>query len=778
MVVPMNNKTRYLLFALSVFLLAGCSTTKYVPNGAYLLDDVKIKTDNKNVKSSSLDPYLRQRPNSKWFSLVKTPLYIYNWSGSDSTRWVNRTLRRIGDAPVIYDDKLTQRSEEEITKAVQNMGYISATVNRDVQTKNKKLKLTYHVKTGDPYIVRNLNRDISDARIAEYLQKDSVNTLLKEGMLLDVNVLDAERQRITSYLTRNGYYKFNKEFISYTADTVLNTFQVDLTLHVLPYKINPGDSATNHSQYRINKVSFITNYDIMQSNTANLFDINDSLHYKGFPIYFKDRLYIRPKTLIDNLRITPGSLYNERDVQQTYNYFGRLSALKYTNVRFAERQVGDSTVLNAYVLLTKTKPQSVTFEVEGTNSAGDLGAAASVTYQHRNFFHGSERFSLKFRGAYEALSGFMKDYNYDKYTELGVETSINFPNFMFPFLTSNFKRNIRATTEFNLQYNYQRRPEFWRSVASGSWSYRWTQRQRANHRFDLLDVNFLYMPWISEKFKNEFLEEGGKNEYSILRYNYKDRLIVRMGYTYNYNSIGSGLLNNTIAANSYTIRAGIESAGNLLYALSSAMNLNKNEDNEYTLLNIPYAQYIKADLDFAKNIVIDGRNSIAFHIGGGVAIPYGNAKYVPFEKQYFSGGANSVRGWSVRSLGPGAFPGDGNFMNQSGDIKLDASIEYRTKLFWLLQGAVFVDAGNIWTVRNYDNQPGGQFKFDSFYKQIAVAYGLGIRFDFDFFVLRIDGGMKAINPKSGTVSRKEKYPIISPKFGRDFALHFAVGYPF
>ena len=235
-------------------------------------------------------------------------------------------------------------------------------------------------------------------------------------------------------------------------------------------------------------------------------------------------------------------------------------------------------------------------------------------------------------------------------------------------------------------------------------------------------------------------------------------------------------MNNTGIGDSYTIRVNVESAGNVLYGLAKLTGMHKNDEGEYTLLNIPFAQYVKGDFDFAKNIVIDNRNSLAFHIGAGIAIPYGNASVVPFEKRYFSGGANSVRGWSVRELGPGAFPGDGNFLNQSGDIKLDASVEYRTRLFWKFRGAVFVDAGNIWTLRDYESQPGGLFKFNTFYKQIAVAYGLGLRLDLDFFVLRFDGGMKAINPvyESG----RERYPLIHPKFRRDFAFHFAVGYPF
>ncbi|MCS2328210.1 outer membrane protein assembly factor [Bacteroides fragilis] len=766
-----------ILYTILLYLalsLASCSATKFVPDGSYLLDEVKIHTDNKEIKPSDMRLYVRQNPNSKWFSTIKTQLYVYNWSGRDSTKWFNRFLRKIGDAPVIYNESDAIRSQEEIAKAVQNLGYMGASVKRTTKTKKKKLKLFYEITSGKPYIVRTLKYDISDKKIAEYLRNDSTQSMLREGMLFDVNVLDAERQRITDYLLCNGYYKFNKDYITYTADTARNTHQVDLTLHLLPYKTYVGDTPKEHFQYKINKINFITDYDVLQSSALSSIEINDSLHYNGFPIYYKDKLYLRPKVLVDNLRFASGDLYDERNVQKTYTYFGRLSALKYTNIRFFETQNGDSTQLNCYVMLTKSKHKSISFELEGTNSAGDLGAAASVSFQHRNLFRGSETFMVKFRGAYEAISGLQPGYKNHNYTEYGVETSINFPNFLFPFLTSDFKRRIKATIEFGLQYNYQLRPEFSRTIASASWSYKWMQKQKIQHRIDLLDISYLYLPWISSQFQEDYINKD-KDNY-ILKYNYENRLIVRMGYNYSYNSAGGALVNNTITTNSYSIRAGFESAGNILYGISKMINMRKNKDGEYAILGIPYAQYLKGDFDFAKNIIIDHRNSLAFHAGIGIAVPYGNAKVVPFEKRYFSGGANSVRGWSVRNLGPGSFAGDGNFMNQSGDIKLDASIEYRTRLFWKFRGAAFIDAGNIWTIREYENQPGGVFEFDKFYKQIAVAYGLGLRLDLDFFVLRFDGGMKAINPKYKKA--KERYPIIHPRFSRDFAFHFAVGYPF
>lgn len=770
----MRKGLLYTIFFYFVLSLTSCSATKFVPEGSYLLDEVKIHSDNKDIKPSDMKLYVRQNPNAKWFSTFKTQLYVYNLSGRDSTKRFNRFLRRLGDAPVIYNEADALRSQEEITKAVQNMGYMGASVKKSTKSKRKKLRLRYDITAGEPYIVRTLNYDIKDSVIKRYVNKDSLNSKLKSGMLFDVNILDGERQRITDNLLNNGYYKFNKDFITYTADTARGTHFVDLTLHVLLYRTHARDSAKNHYQYKINRINFITDYNILQSSALSSVEVNDSIHYNGYPIYYKDKLYLRPKVLTDNIKFKTGDLYDERAVQKTYTSFGRLSALKYTNIRFFETQIGDSTMLNSYVMLTKSKHKSVSFELEGTNSAGDLGAAASVAFQHRNLFHGSESFMIKFRGAYEAISGLGAGYKNHNYTEYGVETSINFPNFLFPFLTSDFKSKIRATTEFGLQYNYQLRPEFSRTIASASWSYKWAEKQKVQHRIDLLDISYLYLPWISRQFEDDYINKDNNNY--ILRYNYENRLIVRMGYTYNYNSIGGQLINNTIASNSYSIRAGFESAGNILYGISKLVKMHKTENNEYAILGIPYAQYVKGDFDYAKNIVIDHRNSFAFHAGFGIAVPFGNAKVVPFEKRYFAGGANSVRGWSVRDLGPGSFEGDGNFMNQSGDIKLDASIEYRSKLFWKFQGAAFIDAGNIWTIREYENQKGGVFKFNKFYKQIAVAYGLGLRLDLDFFVLRFDGGMKAINPVYD--SGKKRYPIIHPDFSRDFAFHFAVGYPF
>ena len=257
------------------------------------------------------------------------------------------------------------------------------------------------------------------------------------------------------------------------------------------------------------------------------------------------------------------------------------------------------------------------------------------------------------------------------------------------------------------------------------------------------------------------------NRNAILRYNYEDLFILRTGFGITFND------------GENAVRANIELAGNFLNGVSKLLNMEKNANGRYTFINIAYAQYVKFDVDFTRLFQFDQRNSLAFHVGFGVAYPYGNSTILPFEKRYFAGGANSVRGWRVRELGPGSFKGtDGriDFINQTGDMKLDLNLEYRTFLGWKLHGAAFIDAGNIWTLRSYAEQPGGQFKFDKFYQQIAVAYGLGLRLNFDYFILRFDVGMKAINPAYET--SHDHYPLVHPNFKRDFAFHFAVGLPF
>ena len=769
----MKNYLQHYISILIVAIFTSCSVNKFIPEEHYLLDEVNIVSDTKEVKPSAFNTYVRQNPNAKWLNLVKVPMKIYCLSGMDSTHWGNRFLRKLGDAPVIYNADIARKSQQEIEKAVRNMGYMRAKVHLDTTINKNKLKLSYRIEADKPYTVQHIAYNIDDWKINDLIEEDSTQSLLQKGMPFDVVALDGERQRITKLLQSKGYYRFNKDFLVYQADTARNTFQVDLTMKLLPYQRRKEDAPTSHKPFKIRKVNFLTETEI--GSTNNDYSQYDSIQYKGLNVYYDKKIYLRPSTLANFSYLRPNQLYNEQDVQNTYTAMGRLHALKYTNIRFNEVHQNDSVMLDADILLTKAKNQSMAFEIEGTNSAGDLGAAASLTYQHRNVFKGSETFSVKVRGAYEAITGLQEGYESDDYKEYGVEASLNFPEFKFPFLSSEFKRKIQATSEVGIDFNSQIRPEFIRTLTSASWSYRWTDKRRSNHRFDLLSINYVYVPWKSANF-NAYLENLTDRN-SILIKSYEDQLIVRTGYSFTYNSANdrNRATNNR---NPFSIRFNVEEAGNLLYLASKAINSKPKIDKGFVIANIPFAQYVKGDFDFAQNWNIDNRNSFVFHVGMGVAYPYANSQMLPFEKRYFSGGPNSVRGWSVRSLGPGGYKGtDGNanYINHTGDIKLDLNIEYRTHLFWKFNGAAFIDAGNIWNIRDYEGQEEGTFRFNRFYQQLAVAYGLGIRFDLDYLILRFDGGMKAVNPME---EGKNKYPLLSPRMGRDFTFHFAVGYPF
>lgn len=699
-------------------LLGACSASRYVPDGQYMLEKVNVESDGECLDAATLQPYVRQKAKPKIFSLFKNPFSRH---------------------PVVFDTLQARLSCQDMLTAMQNQGYLHSTVSLQTHTEGKKMDATYLLHPGTPFLIGNMKYEVEDDTIQRILRLDQpANQQLRAGMKFSVDALDSERKRITSLLANDGYFRFHKDFIQFSVDTVEGNNDVSVTLRLLKYRANSNAPEENHPRYWLRHINYLS---------------NDS-----------DRIHLRRQVLLNATSMKEGVPYDASALQRTYNNFARLQAVKYTNIRFVE--VPDSNLLDCNIQVSTNKPSTIAFQPEGTNTAGDLGAAASLTYTNRNLFRGSEQLSIELRGAYEAITG-LEGYQDQNYNEYSVETKLVFPRFVFPFLSKNFRRRQTANSELSVSWDFQNRPEFHRRVFSTAWRYRWNEpHHHLSWRFDLLDLNYVYMPWISETFKKDYLDDASSRN-AILRYNYEDLFIMKMGVGMTYN--------DGVDA----VRINAESSGNFLNGLSNVVGLKRNADGQHTLFNIAYAQYAKFDVDYTHLVQFDKRNALALHAGLGVAYPYGNSSVLPFEKRYFSGGANSVRGWGVRELGPGKFKGtDGriDFINQTGDLKLDLNAEYRTALFWKFQGALFVDGGNIWTLRNYEDQPGGQFKLSEFYKQIAVAYGLGLRLNFDYFILRFDMGMKAVNPAYETSS--EHWAIIHPRLSRDFAFHFAVGLPF
>lgn len=737
------TKSRFLpvlMTGIAGLILGSCSASRNLPEGQVMLNKVSVIADGKypDVNPSQLKNYVRQKGNSRWFSAVKIPLGVYAMAGEDSTKWINRTLRNMGETPVVYDTLQARLSCENLQRALQNLGYLDSQVELFTDRKDKKLNAVYVLHPGTPYYIRKVNYDIQDSLIARLLEK-YVHQLM-EGDKLNVDALNQERSRITGHLQDNGYFRFHKEFINFRVDTIQSAHQADVTLLLRPYRTS-DILDTLHTRYTVRNIDYASG------------NPQDTV------------IHLRKNVLRENTFIKEGKSYSASDLQNTYNHFGRLGAVKYTNITF--EQDPDSALLDAHIQLQTNKPSTISFQPEGTNTAGDLGAAASLTYENRNLFRGSESFSVQVRGAYEAIRG-LEGYSNQDYIEYSVESRLSFPRFMMPFLSSDVRRRTIATSEVSLTYDTQNRPEFHRRVLSAGWRYKWSPLSSRNqYQFDLLNLNYVFMPWISETFRKEYLDNTS-NYNAILRYNYEDLFIMKTGFGFSYND------------GKTAIKTNLETAGNLLSLGSAIFGWKKDAMNQYKVFNIAYAQYIKGDIDFTRHLISGYHDQLVFHVGFGIAYPYGNSTILPFEKRYFSGGANSVRGWSVRSLGPGRYKdkdGNINFITQTGDIKLDLNLEYRTHLFWKFGGALFVDAGNIWTIRDYPSQPDGQFRFQNILKDLAVSYGMGLRLNFDYFIIRFDMGMKAVNPAYKTEDENH-FPLIHPRLSRDFAFHFAVGLPF
>ena len=780
------NVISKVIIIVSALLLWGCSSTRHVPEGSYLVDHVNIEfTDSpdteERVKESELINYLRQTPNHKVLGFLKLQLATYNMSGRDTSKWYNRWLRRLGQAPVIYSPQLTDMSERQLQLAMVNRGFMDATVEVDtVATAKKKLDVTYRITQGMPHTISSMSYDIPDEAIRKLVMRDSAQFTLHSGDLFNRDRLDSERTLITERLRNHGYYGFTKEYITFFADTAENSRDVVLTLTVRPPEragTTHADSTAHHKQYRIRNVILDTDYSPGEPLDSIIATASDTSLYKSLTFVYGPDRYLLPSTLEEKCYIRPGDIYSARRLDRTYEALSQLGILKFINIEMRPVTDIDGVAwLDAYILMNRNKKQGVIFDLEGTNSEGDLGFGLGLTYQYRNLGHRSNLLTTKLRMNYESLSGNLSGLVNDRYTEYAAEVGITFPKFLFPFLKRTFTQRIKATTELALSGNYQERPEYTRIIAGAAWKYRWNRLNNSERRtFDLLDINYVYLPESTLDFLNQIAPSN-----PLLRYSYEDHFIMRSGYSYYRTNrrlpVAGSLQRMSIQPTVYSLRLSGEIAGNLLYAFSKLTDQRKS-DEVYKVFGIAYSQYVKAEADYMVARNFTDRHSVAFHVGAGIGYPYGNSRVLPFEKRFYAGGANGVRGWGVRTLGPGCYDSRNSvtdFINQCGDIRLDLSAEYRMKLFWVFEGAFFIDAGNIWTIHNYENQPGGEFHFDTFWKQIALAYGAGLRLDFTYFLLRFDLGFKAHNPAMG----QEKWPIIHPRWGRDTTFHFAVGYPF
>ncbi len=768
---------KYGILLAGFLILGACSSTKYVPEGRYLLTKAKINVDDKRIVKSEAASYLKQKPNYKVFWGVPLNLWAYDFSGADTTKWINRFFRKLGKAPVLYDSVKTQRTTIQLERFMRNKGFYDARVKTEIKFKKKKAEVVYNITANKPKIIEsvslykdslsykvigreNMAMELEDSSVLRQMLLDErKKSVIQVNDLLDVDKLKEERERLEKLYDSKGYYNFVKENIHFYLDTTKQNNKVSIY-----YGLRKGADSLRLRKYQIGNV-FVR---LGLANSGAKLRI-DSLEYEGIKFYYKGSLKYKPAVLKKAIVLKKGQIYNPQNVEETKFRLGVLQQFRYANVSFVEQENTDSLgVLDCFVQLVPQKRQSFGVEATLTVNSGDFGGAGKLSYRHKNLFRGAELFTAELSAGAERVNALQEGGKYIA-KEIGGKINLVTPKFFLPFLKAKKWRTKVPRTSFSVLYNYANRPEYLRKITDITFSYQWKSKEAFTHIFTPIDLGFL---------KVDADENFLKNLNSYYRQtSYVDHIIPATRYSLRFNNRGQRKWKSYQRA-----RFNVEVAGNLLNTIDRITDWGEQQtdaagEKYHSYFGIRYAQFVRSDIEFSQNQVIRPGQTLVFHTFLGVGYPYGNSTAMPFEKLYFLGGSNSMRAWQPRSLGPGSSrlykPNEGL---SYGEMKLEGNIEYRFALSPNWEGAFFVDAGNVWNIsNNSDRDPSGKFNWNNFYKQIAVGSGLGLRYNISNIILRFDAAVKIIDPylEGNTfVFRKEGYQW------RDITLNFGIGYPF
>lgn len=786
-----------LLLLCAACLLASCNATRRVPTGQYLLVKNKVKVDRDKelardevVHAETLEPFIRQHPNKRFLG-TNFYIWVYNQANPAKDNGWNRFKRRVGQAPVLLDTLQVQRTAREMKIFMDGRGFLDARTHYEIDSARRKARVTYYARQNQPYRIGTISYDFRDRLVESVIMEDSAATLLRSGNLFDISVLDNERVRITDYLKARGYYDFTINNISYVADSTAGDRTVNLTMvvrqHLAGYD-QFGDPVLDNNQiYRIRDIYVYPNYDPTVATTDSLYLSRlDTVQYRGLNIVYDTRQNVRSEILRRTINLYPNYLYDADQVKRTYDKIMRLGYFRSASILFSPEEpadtvsAGDNLVtfvgsgddsvayareayLNCNILCTPALRQSYSIELEGTTSSSYYGVNAKLGYQNRNLFRGVEQFDVSLRLGYE----FMRAKGQRRSFEIGGSVSFSFPRFITPFRVDPFNRSNNPRTRVELSYDVQHRPYYERTLSSGVWGYSWGSSQW--HRFILnpIDISIVKLNRIDEDFLN-----GLANPY--LQNSYTSQIIAGLSAAYIYNNQRQG-----VARSSTSLRVNLETNGNLINGLSAAFGKRRSGDDYFRLFGVRYAQYLRTDVNVVRRFVFTPKTSLVYRFYTGLGYAYGNSESVPFERLFYAGGSNSMRGWLARTLGPGdqpkpvPEPGKAYFPRQLGNFKLETNLELRFPVWGFLNGAVFADVGNIWFAIQGGETADEKFRFNRFFKQLGFNTGLGARLDFDFFVFRVDWGIKLHDPNEPVGQRWIQNFRLS-----NTTLSFGVGYPF
>ena len=783
-----------LIVLLSIFCSA-CSVTRKLSDGEYLLQRVKIDDDkhiakDERITSYTLEQYVRQTPN-KHFLGTNFYVWVHNLAKPQKKNWWNNLKRKVGEEPVLLDMSLTHKSAQNLKTYMDSRGYYSSTVSYDVDTtrRPKRAYVTFRTHQGKPYRISSISYDFRDKLLAPIIEADTASSLLRVGEIFDITTLDKERERITSYLNNRGYYNFSINNIEYLVDTLQGNRTAGIRMivkrNIAGYDERGRAIMANNRIYRISEINVVPNYDPAIAEEDYRKMLRDTLYYQGLNIISQGRPNVRPAVMHSAIPLTPNTTYNSSQVDRTYSEIMSLGYFKSARIAFEEvPDNGEESVshyagegraaysprtfdniqegnLKCYILCSPTLKQSYNIELEGSTTSSFYGLSTTIGYQNRNLFRGVETFNAALTFGYE----YMKAPNIARRraNEIGVTAGMQFPRFISPFNIST--RNINMPrTKLELSLNYQDRPYYRRNLSRMTWTYSWRSLNgRYSYQLRPIDLN-----WINVGYMDENFFASLENEY--LRQSYQTQAIVGLSGSYTYNNQGKNANGNVTL-----MRANFESAGNLLN-LAGLMFGEKKDDGVYRFLGVRYSQYVRGDISLSRKIMIGERTAVAGRIFAGVGVPYGNSTALPFDRMFYVGGSNSMRGWSPRTLGPGSTPAQRTpYPVQMGDMRLEANLELRFPIWGMFHGATFLDLGNVWYLEREKHEvpADGIFHWDSFYKQLGLNSGVGLRVDITFVILRLDWGVQLHSPNQPAGERW----IHNLKW-KNTALNFGVGYPF
>ncbi len=761
---------RYFLPVLIIVLATGCTGLRrlgeeeklYTGARIHLEKEAEIE-DDRNVERE-LERVLRPSPNAS-FLFFRPRLWMYQVAGEPTGRGLRYWMReRIGESPVLFEEVSVERNLRLIDNRLYNLGYFDSGVRHELDTARRKVSVDYHVQLEPPYRFGELHPVDDDTDLAKAINNHLDESLIEPGELYTLEVLRRERQRIEKALKEEGFFYFHPDHILFQADSTAGERSVDLYT-----TIKRDIPATAFRRYSIGDVYI--NADYMSRNSGQP---TDTLKLDE-KIFFSDRRgQFKPEIIKQSLFLYPDSIYRLEDHSRSINHLMSLGTFQFVNIRFVPRQDGDRHLLDARVLLTPMQRRSLSAELKGvTKSNNFAGPGLSASLTNHNFLRGAESLRISTNFAYEALIGGQRTASA---TEFGLDASLRFPRFLFPFGWSARSPVMSPRTNISAGVNFLNRTDaFNLTTLQAGFGYVWNRDKATQFRVQPVVFNLFSLGNVDEDM------EGVIVDGSVLRQGLFEQFIIGGQYGWAYNS----RLKSEERSNDWYIQLNLDVSGNLAWLLlDQVLGASTGDDGGYGFFNQSFAQYTRADADARYYHQLGEGSRLAFRLFAGAGFPYGNSDVLPYVKQFVIGGSNSVRAFHPRTLGPGTYASEtenGGVYNihQTGDLKLEANVEYRFDITNIFKGAFFVDAGNIWRLKEDEEVPGGEFDSGRFYKQIALGAGTGLRIDTGFFVLRFDFAVPLADPATNNGRYFDEVRLFDRDWRRDhLVFNLGIGYPF